>query len=68
LKQGKFTPGTKIKIINPKNRPKEYTRMVGLLLAWNYKDAIIQNEKEFLRKGGRFLIPIPKPKIIKRSN
>ena len=68
LKQGKFTPGTKIKIINPKNRPKEYTKMVGLLLAWNYKDAIIQNEKEFLRKGGRFLIPIPKPKIIKRSN
>ena len=42
--------------------------MVGLLLAWNYKDAIIKNEKEFLKKGGRFLIPIPKPKIITKFN
>ena len=52
-----------IKIINPNNKPKKYKRMVGLLLAWNYKDAIIKNEKEFLKKGVRFLIPIPKPKI-----
>ena len=64
LKQGKFTPGTKIPIINPKNRPKKDPMMVGLLLAWNYKNAIIENEKKYLKNGGKFLIPIPKPILI----
>ena len=64
LKQGKFTPGTKIPIINPKDRPKQYFKMVGLLLAWNYKIAIIKNERDFLKKGGKLLIPIPKPNIV----
>ncbi len=66
LKQGKFTPGTKIKIINPKKLPKKNNMMVGLLLAWNYKNEIIKNEKIFLKNGGRFLIPIPNPKIISK--
>ncbi len=64
MKQGKFTPGTKIKIINPKNRPKNNSKMIALLLAWNYKTAIMQNEKKFLKEGGKFLIPIPKPRIV----
>ena len=64
LKQGKFTPGTKIPIINPKNRPKNNSNMIAFLLAWNYKDAIIKNEKNFVKNGGRFLIPIPKPVLI----
>ena len=66
IKQGKFTPGTKIKIINPKNRPNKSSEMIALLLAWNYKTAIIKNEKKFLRNGGKFLIPIPKPRIVNR--
>tara|TARA_B100001146_G_C16177095_1_gene432877 strand:- start:326 stop:1561 length:1236 start_codon:yes stop_codon:yes gene_type:complete len=64
LKQGKFTPGTKIPIINPNKKPKKYSKMVGLMLAWNYKNDIIKNEKNFLSKGGKFLIPIPKAEII----
>jgi len=66
LKQGKFTPGTRIKIIDPKNKPKNYSKMIGLLLAWNYKDSILKNEKKFMEKGGKFIIPIPKPRIIKK--
>jgi len=64
LKQGKFTPGTKIPIINPKNRPKNNSNMIAFLLAWNYKDTIIKNEKNFVKNGGKFLIPIPKPVLI----
>ena len=66
IKQGKFTPGTKIKIINPKDRPNKSSEMIALLLAWNYKTAIIKNEKKFLRNGGKFLIPIPKPRIVSK--
>ena len=66
IKQGKFTPGTKIKIINPKDRPNKSSEMIALLLAWNYKTAIIKNEKKFLRNGGKFLIPIPRPRIVSK--
>ena len=64
IKQGKFTPGTKINIIDPKNRPNKSSKMIALLLAWNYKTTIIENERNFLRNGGKFLIPIPRPRII----
>lgn len=68
LKQGKFTPGTKIPIINPKIRSKQYSKMVGLLLAWNYKNTIIKNEKSFLEGGGKLLVPIPKPHVVDYSS
>jgi len=64
LKQGKFTPGTKIPIISPNKKPKRHSKMIGLMLAWNYKSTIIKNEKNFLKNGGRFLIPIPKAELI----
>jgi len=64
LKQGKFTPGTKIPIISPNKKPKKYSKMIGLMLAWNYKTNIIKNEKNFLKNGGRFLVPIPKAELI----
>jgi len=65
FKQGKYTPRTKIKIINPDNLPKK-NKMIGLLLAWNYKNEIIKNEMKFLKNGGKFLIPIPNPRIISK--
>jgi len=64
LKQGKFTPGTKIPIISPNKKPKKHSKMIGLMLAWNYKSNIIKNEKNFLKNGGRFLVPIPKAELI----
>ena len=66
LKQGKFTPGTKIPIINPKKMPKVNSKMIAILLAWNYRDIIIKNEKKFLKNGGKFLIPIPKPRVVSK--
>jgi len=66
LKQGKFTPGTKIPIINPKKMPKINSKMIAILLAWNYRNIIIKNEKNFLKNGGKFLIPIPKPRVVSK--
>ena len=68
MKQGKYTPGSKIKIISPKIISKKGTRCVALLLAWNYNLAIINKERNFLKRGGEFLIPIPKPRLIRNRS
>ena len=62
-KQGKFTPGTHIKIISPKigmNKTVDY----AFLGAWNFKKEIFKKEKNFLKKGGRFITHVPKVKIL----
>ncbi len=64
LKQGCFTPGTQIKIKNPKDIKKTDIQYL-LLLSWNLKKEIIRQEKYFIKKGGKFIIPFPSPKIIK---
>ena len=63
IKQGKFTPGTHIPVVSPENMVKKGIDDVALLLAWNYEHEILEKEKEFRSRGGKFLIPIPIPEI-----
>lgn len=62
-KQGKFTPGMHIPIYPEekilKDQP-EYT----LLLAWNFADEIIKKQAEYRKKGGKFILAIPKLTIV----
>ncbi len=58
-KQGKYTPGTHIKIISPEigmNNTVDY----AFLGAWNFKKEIFKKEKNFLKKGGKFITHVPK--------
>ena len=57
MKQGKFTPGTHIKIYSP---PQIYDSKadVILLCAWNFAKEIMEQENKF---GGKFLHPFPMP-------
>jgi hypothetical protein len=67
LKQGLFTPGTKIPIFSDAQILK-FKPDYALLLAWNFSKEIINNNISFLRRGGKFIIPIPNLKIITYKN
>jgi len=63
LKIGRFTPGTHLPVVPDsqltKNQP-DY----ALLLAWNFADEIMRNLSDYKKRGGRFIIPIPTPKVL----
>jgi SAM-dependent methyltransferase len=57
-KQGRLTPGTHIPIVAPEQllqRMPDYT----LLLTWNFADEIMEQQKSYRQKGGKFIVPIP---------
>jgi hypothetical protein len=36
----------------------------ALLFAYNYFEEVMGKEQDFIRRGGRFIVPLPEPKII----
>ncbi len=62
-KQNLYTPGKKIKIL-PSSIIEENPPDYILILAWNFAESIIKNNKTFFEKGGKFIIPLPMIKII----
>lgn len=63
LKIGLHTPGDHIPVYSD-NKLLEDMPDYALLLAWNFADEIMNNNKEYRDRGGKFIIPIPTPKIL----
>ena len=63
LKQTLCTPGTHIPVVHPKKILETKLDYI-LILSWNMADEIIQQQKEFQKRGGKFIIPLPDPKIV----
>ena len=63
FKQGKIAPGSFIPVRPPEMLLKDQPDY-ALLLAWNFAPEIIKRETEFQKRGGRFIVPIPEPKVI----
>lgn len=62
-KQGKFTPGMHIPIY-PESKLLEKQPDYTLLLAWNFADEIIKKQSQYRKRGGRFILAVPKLSII----
>jgi C-methyltransferase C-terminal domain len=63
LKQGRYTPGSHIPVVPPQRLIADQPDYV-LLLAWNFVDEIIEQQAEYQRRGGKFIIPVPEVRLI----
>jgi NDP-4-keto-2,6-dideoxyhexose 3-C-methyltransferase len=51
----------------PKIYPEEYVRSKAtqmLLLPWHFKDEVYERELEWLKKGGKLIVPLPEPIVL----
>jgi SAM-dependent methyltransferase len=66
FKQNKITPGSCIPVRPPETLLADQPDY-ALLLAWNFANEIIGRETEYQKRGGHFILPIPKPQIVDRQ-
>jgi SAM-dependent methyltransferase len=62
-KQGLWIPGARLPVLDPaallERRPDHV-----LVLAWNYVDEVRQQQAAYEQAGGRFVIPVPAPRVL----
>ena len=63
FKQNKIAPGSGIPVRPPEMLLADQPDY-ALLLAWNFAKEILGRETEYQRRGGKFIVPIPEPKIV----
>jgi hypothetical protein len=62
-KHGRYMGGNHLPIY-PTEKMVEDQPDYALILAWNFADEIMDQQAEFARCGGRFIIPIPRLEVI----
>lgn len=63
LKQGLYSPGMKIPIYGTEAIAQEKPDIL-LVLAWNFFDEIYEQQAAFRAGGGKFLVPLPTPRLV----
>ena len=63
LKQGLYSPGVHIPVFSADKLHLDKPDYV-LILAWNFAEQIMKNHEQYTQQGGRFIVPMPRPKII----
>jgi len=63
FKQNKLAPGSWLPIRPPEALLKDQPDLT-LILAWNFAPEIVRREAEYQKRGGRFILPIPEPRMV----
>lgn len=63
LKQGLLVPGVRCQVVSPDYLLREQPAYV-LLLCWNLRDEVLQQESLYRARGGRFIVPLPKLQVV----
>lgn len=63
IKKGKYVPGTHNRVV-PDERLLEDEPDYALLLPWNFADSIIDSLERYVDEGGKFIVPVPEPRIV----
>ena len=57
-RQGLFSPGQHIPVLSPETLYERRPDYV-LILAWRFAEPIIKKHREYLERGGHFIVPLP---------
>lgn len=63
LKQGRFSPGAHIPVLPSSELATEKPDVV-VILAWIYAEPILKRNEAYIAAGGKFLVPLPEPRIV----
>jgi SAM-dependent methyltransferase len=63
FKQGRMMPGSRLSIVAPERIVEDMPDYV-MILAWNFADEIRRQLGEYEQRGGRFIVPVPEPRIL----
>jgi novobiocin biosynthesis protein NovU/D-mycarose 3-C-methyltransferase len=63
LKQGMFSPGMHLPVL-PVERLLQDRPDYALMLSWNYTEEVVRQQGAYVEAGGRFIVPVPVPRIV----
>lgn len=60
---GRYVPGVQIPIVNRESFAERSTDDC-IITAWNYRDEIVEKERQYIAGGGTFIMPLPQIEFI----
>lgn len=66
VKQGRWLPGARVPVLETAALLERQPSHV-LVLAWNVLEEVRRQQAEYERRGGRFIVPVPQPRVLEPS-